>query len=227
MYLYEMHQHSSGCSLCAVTKPTEVVRAIKESGFSGVVITNHFYHGNTAIYRSLEWDKFCDEYKKEYLLAKEEGDKVGVDVLYGLEEGLGDGKEVLIYGISPDLIGKYPELREVNLPLLSKIVRENGGVIFQAHPFRERSYISNVDVMLPPEYLDGYEGYNMGNKSQENKKAVALAKKNNLPVIAGSDCHTYLTEGRFGIACSHRITNEKELAEVLKNGDYELCYNEN
>ncbi|MCQ2455320.1 MAG: PHP domain-containing protein [Clostridia bacterium] len=224
MFIYEMHQHTKGCSLCGNVTPKEMVNSIKESGFAGVVITNHFYHGNTAIDRTLPWEEFCKKYEEEYLISKEEGEKIGIDVIYGLEEAVGDGKEVLLYGISPDLIAKYPEFREINLKRLSEVVREDGGLVIQAHPYRQRNWITNIDNMLDVNCLDGYEGHNLNNTKEENEKAVALAEKNGLLITAGSDNHSYRAEGRFGISCSHRIKNEKELAQVLKNGDYKLHY---
>ena len=222
MYIYEMHQHTSGCSACGAVSPQEMVESVKESGFSGVVITNHFYNGNSAVDRSLSWEDFCSRYKEEYLLAKEAGDALGVDVIYGLEEGVGGGKEVLIYGVDPDLIGKHPALINGNLEKISKVVRNAGGLVIQAHPFRQRGYIAEPDKLLPQDFLDGYEVYNKGNSEEENEKALALANKTGKIKVAGSDCHNYRTCGRFGIACPHRIRDEKELVKVLKNGEYEL-----
>ncbi|MBO4468025.1 MAG: PHP domain-containing protein, partial [Clostridia bacterium] len=148
MLIYETHQHTSGCSRCAGVSPEDMVLSIKESGFSGVIVTNHFYHGNSSIDRSLPWAEFCKAYEDDYLAAKRAGEKIGIDVIYGLEEHVGGGKEVLIYGVEPDYIAKYPELSEINLPLLSEIVRSAGGLLIQAHPFRERAYISDPDALL-------------------------------------------------------------------------------
>lgn len=226
MYLYEMHQHTSGCSACAVVTPQEMVKAVKESGFAGVVLTNHFYNGNSAVDRNLPWEDFCKRYQDEYLLAKEAGEKIGIDVFYGLEEGVGGGKEVLIYGIEPDLMARHPELISGDINNISRVVRDAGGVIVQAHPFREKFYIPNPNELLPPQCLDGYEVYNKGNTKEENAKAVALAKQFGKFMTAGSDCHNDRSSGRFGIACKNKIKTEKDLVQVLKNGDYELIYNE-
>ena len=52
-YRYEMHLHTAPCSLCAVATMEEMVAACREKGYAGFVVTNHFYHGNTGIDRSL------------------------------------------------------------------------------------------------------------------------------------------------------------------------------
>ena len=222
MYIYEMHQHTAVCSKCGSVTPEDMVAAIKQSGFSGVVLTNHFYHGNSGVDRKLAWQEFCKAYSDEYFAAKKAGEKIGIDVLYGLEESVAPGKEVLIYGIEPDLIGKYPELKNGGLPLLSEIVRNAGGVVIQAHPFRDREWIPNPELLLEERYLDGYEVYNRNNQYFENARALAIAEKTGLLKTAGSDSHSSESDIRYGISSDKRIRTEKELANILKNNDFQL-----
>jgi len=225
MYIYEMHQHTASCSKCAKADTIELIHALKDAGISGVVLTNHFYHGNSAIDRSLSWKDFCMAYANDYYVAKNEGEKLDFDVLFGIEEGIGkpgNGKEALIYGLLPENIISHPELRERDLSLLSNVVRSEGGLLVQAHPFRNRSYINDPDEKLPMEYFDGIEGYNMANTQEENLRAIEYAKESNVFITAGSDSHDVETSPRFGISCEHRIKNEKELKEVLLKGEYSL-----
>lgn len=226
-YLYEMHQHTAGCSLCAADTPTDTVRALKADGFTGMVLTNHFYRGNTGISRRLPWADFVRPYIEAYEQAKVVGDTLDFDVLFGLEEGVGGGKEVLLYGITPHWVLAHPELRELaadrpSLERLYHLVHEGGGLVYQAHPFRVRDYIRDPWKPLPPECLDGVEGYNSCNSPIENVRAVAFAKEFDLPMVAGSDAHTAGFRGRYGIACHHRIRTEQELVDTLQEQDYEL-----
>lgn len=222
MFLYELHQHTKSCSKCASVTPAEMVLSVRECGFSGVVLTNHFYHGNSGIDRDRSWRDFCKAYEDEFYEAKNAGEKIGVDVIYGLEEHVGNGKVVLLYGIAPDFIAEYPELKEYNFPFLSEIVRSAGGLVIQAHPFRDRSWITDVDNSLDPTFVDGYELYNKNNRPGEDSRAQTVFADCGLIKTAGTDNHAYISSGRNGIAVSHRIKNEKELAKVLKSGDYEL-----
>lgn len=232
-YLYEMHQHTAGCSACASAQPEEVVRALKADGFAGMVLTDHFYHGNTAIDRRLPWADFVQSYIDTYQLAKAVGDQLDFDVLFGLEEDVG-GKDVLLYGITPQWVLDHPELRDLkgdrqSLEQLRDLVHEGGGLLYQAHPFRGHS---GPWETLPPECLDGVEGYDASNGPMDDAMAVAFAKKHGLPMVAGSDGHLMdprgrfatLEEarGRFGIACRQRIRTEGELAAVLRENAYEL-----
>ena len=75
--------------------------AIK-TGYSGFVITNHFYHGSTAIDRNLSWEAFVDAYREDFETTRNYGEKMGIQVFFGIEECYAKGKEMLIYGISPE-----------------------------------------------------------------------------------------------------------------------------
>lgn len=221
-YRYEMHQHTAPCSHCGKADPVELVRKLKEAGYAGCVLTDHFYHGNTGIDRDLPWDEFCKPYEEAYMLAKAEGDKIGVDVLFGLEESVGEGKEVLLYGITPEYMYMHPELREGGLEAVYTSAREFGALVIQAHPFRDRDYIPEPNKPLNPELLDGYEVFNLGNRPENNEKAAAELSQCGKILTAGSDCHREESETRAGIESDVRITSEKQLAEVLRGGNYTL-----
>ncbi len=222
MYIYELHQHTAVASACAHETPEEVVRGLKKAGYAGVVMTEHFYHGNTAVRRHQAWEDFVRPYEEAYERARREAEKLDLDVLFGIEEGVGGGKEVLIYGITPAFLYAHPELRDARLPELSALVRAEGGVVVQAHPFRVRDYIRAPWEELPAEHLDGIEVYNACNDPLSNARAQALADKHGLIEVAGSDAHTPQSRGFAGIACEHRIRTERELADVLRGGEYEL-----
>ena len=52
-YLYETHMHTKEGSACGRDNAADIVRAYKEAGYAGVIVTDHFFGGNTAIDRSL------------------------------------------------------------------------------------------------------------------------------------------------------------------------------
>lgn len=221
MYIYEMHQHTALCSACSPADPVDMVRSLKKAGFAGVVMTEHFFHGNTAVRRNQPWEDFVGAFERCYDIARQEGERLDFDVLFGIEEGVGGGKEVLLYGITPAFLYEHPQLRDADLPTLSRLVREAGGLLFQAHPFRVREYFVNPWEPLPAEYLDGVEGYNLHNGELENRKAVSFAEENGLLISAGSDDHV-LEDTRYGIVSPHRLRDEAALAALLRSGEYEL-----
>lgn len=222
MFIYEMHQHTARCSACAAADEVKTVRALKKAGFAGMVLTNHFYHGNTAVRRGQPWEDFVRPFEQAYLAAKKEGDRLDFDVLFGIEEGVGGGKEVLLYGITPAFLYDHPELRDVSLAELTTLVHAAGGLVFQAHPFRVRDYIRRPWEELPADCLDGVEIYNAYNSDLENMRAEAFADREGLLCIAGTDAHHEAVTGRCGIVSPRRLHTEQDLAHVLREGDYTL-----
>ena len=222
MYKYEMHQHTSPCSHCGHADPVSLVKQMKQDGFAGVVLTNHFFHGNTGIDRSLPWEEFVRAYEEDYLKAKAAGDELDFDVIFGVEEHVGEGKEVLLYGITPEFLYAHPEVVDGQLETIYKAVHEFGALVFQAHPYRGRAYIPDPKKNVDIRFLDGMETFNACNPLDENLEAEAYAQEHGLLTCAGSDAHYENFERRFGIACEHRIKSASELVEVLKSGDYTL-----
>ncbi|MBQ9859511.1 MAG: hypothetical protein IJO76_02390 [Clostridia bacterium] len=234
MYRYEMHQHTAGCSACAEIEADKLIPLLKQQGFAGMVLTNHFFHGNTAIRRQIPWADFVRAYEEDWLRAKELGDRLDFDVLFGIEEWVGDGKnvlrvggkEVLLYGITPQTLYDHPELRnfthsETYLKALCDMTHEAGGLVMQAHPFRVRDYIANPWEPLPTAYLDGMETYNACNSPLENRRAEQYAEAEGLIPVAGTDAH-HTDTYRYGIVTERRLRTGEDLIDVLTNGDYDL-----
>lgn len=225
MYKYEMHLHSCGTSACGVSEAVEYIEAAKQSGYAGMVFTNHFYRGNTAVSRDIPWRDFVWTYRDEYLRAREVGEREGIDVLFGLEEGYGGGKECLIYGISPEAVALEKSFPRLPIAELSQFVRENGGFIAAAHPFRQRVYISNPNEKPDLRFFDAIEVYNRGNSLEDNLTAEAFALETGVPVISGGDVHSTSGFGTSGIAFEKRVRDGKELVALLKSGSYRLLAN--
>lgn len=222
MYKYETHLHTQNCSACSFSTPKQMVDALKEQGYAGTIITNHFYHGNTAIDRGLPWREFVECYEKDYLEAKEYGEKVGVKVFFGIEEGVGGGKEVIICGITPEALKNCEDFVNYTTEQMSSFVHENGGIIIAAHPFRKRSYISDPDTEPNPAFFDAIEGFNLGNAEEENTKGLEFAKNCGLPSTSGGDVHVAEHVGRSGIVFDYPIETDKQLVEGIKSGNFKL-----
>lgn len=225
MYIYEMHQHTAGCSGCGIDNPTDTVKALKAAGYAGMVLTNHFYHGNTGITRHQPWEDFVRPYEESYEEALAVGRKLDFDVLFGIEEGVGNGKEVLLYGITPAVLYEHPELKHADLAAISQIVHRAGGLVVQAHPFRVRDYILRPWEELDVSLLDGIEVHNACNSDLENARALQLATRHGLLALAGSDAHTAVFANRVGIASPHRLPTEAALADTLRSRNYFLFIN--
>ncbi len=220
-YKYEMHVHTCPCSGGGDDVEKHIDTLI-EKGFSGMVITNHFFRGDTRIDRELPWEAFVAEYEKDFERAKAYAKGRDFDVLFGIEEHISDGNEVLVYGITPAFLAAHPELKTATLQEYAELVHAAGGLLYQSHPYRARWYIAHPLPFDGVELLDGVEGYNAANEPHENEQALSFAAAKGTKVIAGSDAHGYINSGRAGICSSVRIRDNLTLVEVLQDGKYTI-----
>ena len=96
---------------------------------------------------------------------------------------------------------------------LLKAVHEAGGIMIQAHPFRERDYLS--DIKLAPTACDGIEVYNAANKPNMNALGYEYCVKLGLPMTAGSDIHYFHNEAMGGMLFENRIGSVQDYAEAV------------
>lgn len=226
-YKYQMHVHTCPCSGCGHISPAELCEALKDFGYQGTVLTNHFFHGYSGIDRELSWKDFVACYEKDYLDCLEEAKKYDIDILFGVEEMVVRGLEILCYGITPNVLYEHPELRDCSIDEFSKIMRENDVVLIQAHPFREAPYIPEPCV-LPLEYIDGIEAHNSCNATEKmNQDAFDFAKQYpHLILTSGGDAHHIERLSFGGIKTTKRIRTSEDLIRTLRTGAYELIVGE-
>lgn len=196
-YWYETHMHTSEGSACGQNTGEEMARAYARAGYAGIIVTDHFFYGNTAVDRKLPWREWVETFCLGYEHARVEGEKWGLQVFFGWESGY-DGTEFLVYGLDRDWLLAHPEIRDATVAEQFALVHAGGGIVSHAHPFREASYISQIRLF--PEYVDAVEGRNAANYRKGLKEdpprldydelAIAYAKEHHLPMTAGSDQHS-------------------------------------
>ena len=222
-YRYETHCHSSQCSGCAKSTSQELVKGYYAAGYAGLVLTDHFIWGNTSVPKDLPWDQRMRAYYQGYLDAKVVGDELDFDVIYALEHAYGDGKEVLIYGVELDFLLANPDIPDLPLDEFVARVQAAGGVVIQAHPYRDRYYV-NMAVGPRTDIVDGIEVYNACNKPGEDVQTLPLLEMKNYIVTSGGDIHKDTDEriGHAGIALPYRVKTSKEFADALKERKHGL-----
>lgn len=223
LYRYETHCHGSQCSACSVSRSEDLVRAYKKAGYAGLVLTDHFIYGNTAVDRKLPWRSRMRCYYEAYLQAKIAAENLDFDVIFGIEHAYGDGKEVLIYGIDLPFLLANSDIPELSLDELTDRVHAYGGIVVQAHPYRNRHYV-NMSVEPRADIVDGIEVHNVCNQPGEDRRALELAHTGSYILTSGGDIHNASDPrlGTAGIALPYRVRNEKELVAALKQGDHSI-----
>ncbi len=219
-----MHTHTAPCSKCATMTPQELIDSLVASGYNGCVLTNHFIKGNSGIDRNLPWNEFVAQYEKDYNECKKAAESHDLDIIFGVEERLFDGLEILCYGITQQFLYDNPQLKtDHTLETWYNTLHNYGALCIQAHPYRSRDYIKNPRL-LPLDLIDGIEVFNYFNKPEENLIAEEFAiNHSELILTSGADVHHLGAAACCaGIETNTRITDEKSLVRVLKSREYKL-----
>ncbi len=215
--------HTSESSACARASIDSMIKRLSELGFSGAAVTNHFIGGNTSISTRLRWDNLINQYSRAYFEGQNTAQRLGFDLLFGIEQGYGDGKEFLAYGFEPEFLTERPFLRKAGIKVWAEEIHSVGGFIAYAHPFRVRPYIKDADAMPDLSIVDGVECYNLGNRPEENEKAEKIFAPTGTVLIAGSDLHYDDFEETFSVLLPQRARTSAELAAALRANNFELC----
>lgn len=224
MPLYELHAHTSECDLAAHASGAELVRIYHAAGYSGMVITDHYF----ATFYKWFADELASKSHREimarrlkgYYEARNEGERLGFTVLPGAEVrfdrspyGIND---FLVFGCDEEFFLTAPRLNELtSLDELNALLPEHACVVL-AHPFRV-----NMTVMDPTP-LFGIEAHNGLTEPFRNQMAEDYAARFGKALTSGSDCHHPTHACKGGIETDRIIRTPRDLTDVLKSGEYGL-----
>ena len=214
----EMHSHTNHSSACGKVDPDTAMKMFADAGYDVVVCTDHFNTYNLNRFSGTPLEK-AQQWLNGYRLAKEAGEKNGVNVLFGLEARIpGSENDYLIYGAEPNFVLENPELNMLDQMSLHDLCHKYGALLIQAHP--------NRPMCFPASYLclDGIEVFNANPRQKNNnaKSMTQLQKNPKLIGISGSDFHQVPDMDRGGILTDCDIHNNRELVECLKSGSFKL-----
>lgn len=221
--LIDLHAHSKGISRCCQIDGKDMVLVTKNAGMDGVILTNH-YDKNYLVDEN-DVDNFAKRYVDEYYYVKEEGKKIGFKVFFGIEVTMAKHNNIhmLVYGVDPSFVLKYPDLYDYTHQELYELVHKHNGILIQAHPFRK-----GIDVLLDLKYLDGVEAncHPLYDATHVNKLA-SIAKNNNLLLTCGGDFHNDTHRPKCGVYLNDDLKDTSEIVSYLKETkEIKLCIQE-
>lgn len=218
MYKIDLHVHTKYSSACGHMSAEELVKGYSEAGYSAIAITDHYCRiTHEQLLGSPDSSDALKKFLQGYEVVKAEAEKYGITVYRGAElrfdEGLND---YLLYNYPDWLLENMDEVLKMSLADFYKLSKKTDALLIQAHPYREWC------TPAPVEYLDGIELVNMHPwHNSHNELASQFAKENPQFILTGgSDCHDPEHLGRGGILSDTLPKNDKELAELLKSGNY-------
>ncbi len=226
-FLFDTHVHTAEVSPCGVLTARQMVRAYRDAGYSGLVVTDHCTPGTPVFSGRLPWTAMIDRYLHGYRLAREEGERLGLTVLWGLELTLGGRHpgDFLVFGVDEAFLKANPRLFDLELGEVRRRIVELGAradgstlgdaadvLICQAHPFRPGQRPAD------PQLLDGVEVHNANPRHHSrNELAEAFARRHRLLRTAGSDAHQVEDVGRAGIWLPRLPRSAADLATLLRD----------
>ena len=215
-YVYELHLHTVQGSKCGKSTGAEHVRRYASLGYTGVIVTDHFFNGNCAVPPELPWDEKIRLFAKGYEDAKEEGDKIGFTVWFGFEFQYG-WNHYLTYNISPETLIAHPEIMDMQLKEYVRWVKSEGGYVIHAHPFR----LPGSTIIELDQEVDAIEVLNANRPDEESDLALGYAKLFGLPTVYGSDCHNIKQIKRGAISSDLKFETIDEMFAAIKAGETE------
>ncbi len=218
MYKYETHLHTKEGSACASAPAAEMARAHKAAGYDGIFVTDHFFNANTAVPRELPWEERIDRFFLGYERAKEVGDEIGLKVWFGLEYTVYNA-DFLIYNMDKEFMKANEKLlMHTDERECFRTIREMGGFIVHAHPFRYDPYIHHIS--LYPHDVDAVEVINASHDPRNlyNERAKLYADSYGLVKTGGSDSHHLDKLFGGGIDVPEPINCPEDYLRLLREG---------
>ena len=209
-YMTELHCHTSGVSKCSQISPAEMVAVYKAAGYSGLVLTNHFYPWEPS---KSGYKKYVDEYIKGYEALRNKGEAQGLCVYLGMEIRFEENaNDYLVYGIDEDFIRNAVSQSMKTLADFVSVAKSDKNLILQAHPFR------NGMTLMPPELLDGIEVYNLHpNHNSRVGFAAKYAEDFNGAFTCGTDFH-HTGQGALTALLTRQVPKDSfDIVNYIKN----------
>ena len=220
MYKYEMHCHTSESSRCGKASGAEMADFYKSRGYSGLVISDHFFNGNCAVSPYLPWEERIESFCKGFEAAKKRGDEIGLKVFFAWENSY-SGTDFVTYGLDEDWLLKNKYCHSLRAKEYLELARSSGGFVSQAHPYREAEYIEMIRLM--PRDVDAVETVNACRTDFENEMADIYAEKYELTKICGTDNHVGMRGRIAALELEFEAQSMDEIISAIKKGEHKIA----
>ncbi len=213
-YRYETHMHTSESSQCGKSSGADMAWAYAKAGYSGIIVTDHFFNGNSAAPVDAPWAERVAVLCAGYESAAQAGRELGLAVFLGWEYCY-RGTEFLTYGLDADFLCDHPDLLDWDVTTYLDRARQAGAFISQAHPFRQMSHLEHI--RLYHRHVDAMEIVNFNVDAGCDHLARTFVEANDqLAFTAGSDRHDVANERLSGMAFGHRLESSADFIQAVR-----------
>lgn len=193
----DFHVHTSKYSACASSSPEEQIRSAIRNGVDAMFITEHM---------RLFPQNLIDKYNKKYAPFK---------IYQGIEVTVRDDtwEDFLVIGVHDKRI----ENDQWTYDNLYRFVKDRGGVIMLAHPYRFSSRVDRGVYNNPPDAVE-ILSCNIGEDGYAKRKK--LAAHLNRPLVSNSDSHHVGTTGCYSNEFPDWCTSEEKIMKAVLDEDF-------
>ncbi len=137
MYKYELHLHTMETSRCGHVRAVDQVRAYHKLGYQGICVTDHLHNTYIELMDCHDdWHECIRRYLNGYHLAKAEGERLGMDVIFAVELRFPENEsDYLIYGIDEQWLYDHPYVCRMDHKSFFDRFKDQV-LIIHAHPYR-------------------------------------------------------------------------------------------
>ncbi len=188
----DLHVHAAEWSACAVTPAEQMLRAAQDAGLDGVALTNH--------------GRLVPPARRAELAAQ----FAPLAIWPGIELTLG-GEDLLVLGLEEPKL----EALDWTYPDLHAFVRERGGFLVLAHPFRFRAQVAPFIFERPPDAIELHSA-NIGADDEPAIRELHRALGGVL--LCNSDAHSAEEVGVYHSLLPRRPADLEDLFALLRAG---------
>ena len=136
-YRFDTHVHTSETSACGKVSGRDVAWCYRAAGYQGIMITDHYHKAYFDSLGQVSAEEKVEAYLTGYREAKAEGDRIGLDVILGMEfRNTETDDDFLIIGVTEEFLYQHPLSYELPLSQAIELFHQNGMLVIQAHPVR-------------------------------------------------------------------------------------------
>lgn len=209
--LVDLHCHTYPISRCSAVDYRQMIAHSKAVGLDGIVIANHYQKGylKDLNVTAQEFAKlYVEEFEKTLSYAKEVDFKVFFAVEITAEAF--PLAHLVVYGVPYEFLYENPEIYDLSLKEIYEKVKQYGGILIQAHPFRSDMTVMNTD------FLDGVEiNCHPVFGPTCKQELIKISKEKGLHITCGSDYHGKIYRPRCGMIIPDDTENTFDLANYI------------
>ena len=191
----DLHVHTLERSPCAVSSEEEQILTAIERGLDAIVFTDHA--------RLVPLERL-EALNRQY---------APIRIFGGIEITVREREDVLVLGVQDPVL----ESRKWTYPELHTFVRDRGGWMALAHPFRYRLGIAiDIERYLP----DALESCSTNIVLVNQPRIREIAKQLGIPVVCNSDAHATRSLGVGYNRLKVTPADEAALVHLLRTGAF-------